>query len=57
MALVGSGVMVMFQFTLFLLVGSAIWAAGLAPAGMAGDELFPAYYALNDAQRKVSMPY
>ena len=32
-ALVGSGVMVIFQFTLFLLVGSAIWAAGLAPAG------------------------
>jgi hypothetical protein len=29
-ALVGSGVMVILQFTLFLLVGSAIWAAGLA---------------------------
>ena len=42
-ALVGSGVMVMVQFTLFLLVGSAIWAAGLAPAGMASDELFPAF--------------
>ena len=42
-ALVGSGVMVMLQFTLFLLVGSAIWAAGLAPAGTPSDQLFPAF--------------
>ena len=42
-ALVGSGVMVIFQFTLFLLVGSAIWAAGLAPANVPGDQLFPAF--------------
>jgi SSS family transporter len=42
-ALVGSGVMVIFQFALFLLVGSAIWAAGLAPAGASGDELFPSF--------------
>ena len=42
-ALVGSGVMVIFQFTLFLLVGSAIWAAGLAPDGVPGDQLFPAF--------------
>jgi Na+/proline symporter len=42
-ALVGSGVMVMFQFTLFLLVGVAIWSAGLAPAGVPGDELFPRF--------------
>ena len=42
-ALVGSGVMVMFQFTLFLMVGVAIWAAGLAPAGVPGDELFPRF--------------
>ena len=42
-ALVGSGVMVMFQFTLFLLVGSAIWAAGLAPADTPSDQLFPAF--------------
>ena len=41
MALVGSGVMVIFQFTLFLLVGIAIWAAGLAPEGVPGDQLFP----------------
>lgn len=42
-ALVGSGVMVIFQFTLFLLVGSAIWAAGLAPEKVPGDQLFPAF--------------
>jgi hypothetical protein len=35
--------MVMFQFTLFLLVGSAIWAAGLAPAETPSDQLFPAF--------------
>src|SRR6185295_5817677 len=43
LALVGSGVMVMLQFGLFLLVGSAIWAAGLAPSSMPGDELFPSF--------------
>jgi Na+/proline symporter len=42
-ALVGSGVMVILQFTLFLLVGSAIWAAGLAPEGVPGDQLFPSF--------------
>jgi SSS family solute:Na+ symporter len=42
-ALVGSGIMVMFQFTLFLLVGSAIWAAGLAPTATPGDQLFPQF--------------
>ena len=42
-ALVGSGVMVIFQFTLFLLVGVAIWAAGLAPGNVPGDQLFPAF--------------
>src|SRR6185312_14956799 len=43
MALIGSGVMVILQFALFLLVGSAIWAAGLAPSTMPGDELFPSF--------------
>jgi SSS family transporter len=42
-ALIGSGVMVILQFSLFLLVGSAIWAAGLAPAATPSDELFPAF--------------
>jgi SSS family transporter len=39
-ALIGSGLMVMFQFTLFLLVGVAIWAAGFAPDNLPGDQLF-----------------
>jgi solute:Na+ symporter, SSS family len=43
LALVGSGIMIIGQFSLFLLVGSAIWAAGLAPANVPGDELFPSF--------------
>ncbi|MEO8448925.1 MAG: sodium:solute symporter [Gemmatimonadota bacterium] len=42
-ALIGSGVVVILQFTLFLLIGSAIWAAGLAPAGELPDRLFPRF--------------
>ena len=42
-ALVGSGVLVIAQFTLFLLLGTALWAAGQAPAGLAGDEIFPRF--------------
>ena len=42
-ALAGSGVVVIFQFLLFLLVGSAIWAAGLAPEGMLPDAIFPTF--------------
>ncbi len=42
-ALIGSGVMVILQFTLFLLVGSAIWSAGLAPESLPGDQIFPAF--------------
>ncbi|HEX3274558.1 MAG TPA: hypothetical protein VHR43_06855, partial [Gemmatimonadales bacterium] len=42
-ALVGSGIMVIAQFSLFLLVGSAIWAAGLAPGEMASDNIFPSF--------------
>jgi SSS family solute:Na+ symporter len=42
-ALVGSGVVVILQFLLFLLVGSAIWAAGLAPEGTVADEIFPRF--------------
>src|SRR5262245_20018510 len=33
----------MFHFTLFLLVGVAIWAAGFAPADLPSDQLFPAF--------------
>jgi Na+/proline symporter len=35
--------MVIGQFSLFLLVGSAIWAAGLAPEEMASDNIFPSF--------------
>ncbi|HEX2249936.1 MAG TPA: sodium:solute symporter [Gemmatimonadales bacterium] len=42
-ALIGSGVVVILQFLLFLLVGSAIWAAGLAPEAIAADEIFPRF--------------
>jgi solute:Na+ symporter, SSS family len=42
-ALIGSGVVVILQFLLFLLVGSAIWAAGLAPATILADEIFPRF--------------
>ncbi len=42
-ALVGSGVMVVFQFLLFLMVGIAIWTAGLAPDDMAADTIFPRF--------------
>jgi Na+/proline symporter len=39
-ALVGSGIVVILQFALFLLVGTAIWAAGQAPDSVPGDALF-----------------
>lgn len=42
-ALVGSGVLVIAQFALFLAIGTALWAAGHAPAGQAGDTLFPQF--------------
>jgi SSS family transporter len=42
-ALIGSGVVVILQFLLFLLVGVAIWAAGLAPEGMPADQIFPRF--------------
>ena len=42
-ALVGSGFVVALQFLLFLLVGSAIWAAGFAPDSLPGDSVFPRF--------------
>jgi SSS family transporter len=42
-ALVGSGFVVLLQFTLFLAIGTALWAAGQAPAVLAGDQLFPRF--------------
>ncbi|MEO8199627.1 MAG: sodium:solute symporter [Gemmatimonadota bacterium] len=42
-ALIGSGVVVILQFLLFLLVGSAIAAAGLAPDSVPADQIFPRF--------------
>lgn len=42
-ALVGSGVVVFFQFLLFLMVGIAIWSAGFAPDTMASDRIFSSF--------------
>ncbi len=42
-ALVGSGLVVILQFALFLLVGVAIWSIGMAPDSMAGDQVFPRF--------------
>ncbi len=42
-ALVGSGVVVLLQFALFLLAGTAIWAAGQAPADLPADRIFPRF--------------
>jgi SSS family solute:Na+ symporter len=43
LALVGSGVVVIGQFALFLLVGAAMWAAFPAGRGLRGDEVFPRF--------------
>jgi solute:Na+ symporter, SSS family len=43
LALVGSGLVVILQFLLFLLVGTAIWSAGLAPDGTPADTIFPRF--------------
>jgi SSS family transporter len=42
-ALIGSGLVVILQFLLFLLVGQAIWAAGHAPESLAADQIFPRF--------------
>ncbi len=42
-ALVGSGVLVILQFALFLLVGTAMWAAGADDLSRSGDELYPRF--------------
>ena len=44
-ALIGSGIVVACEFTLFLLVGVAIWAAVPALRSAAGDEVFPTFVA------------
>jgi SSS family solute:Na+ symporter len=42
-ALVGSGILVIVQFALFLIVGTFIWAAGADNASLSGDEVFPSF--------------
>jgi Na+/proline symporter len=44
-ALVGSGLVVMAEFALFLLVGVAIWAADPTSRSAAGDAVFPTFAA------------
>ncbi|MGH7606930.1 MAG: sodium:solute symporter family transporter, partial [Gemmatimonadales bacterium] len=42
-ALIGSGVFVILQFALFLLVGTSLWLAGADRAGMAADAIYPTF--------------
>ena len=42
-ALIGSGVVVIAQFALFLLVGAAMWTAFPAGRALRGDEVFPRF--------------
>lgn len=42
-ALVGSGVLVIGQFALFLLLGTFLWAAGAGDGDIPGDEIFPRF--------------
>ncbi len=46
-ALVGSGVLVIAQFAVFLLVGTFLWAAGADDGTLASDELFPTFIVTN----------
>ena len=42
-ALVGSGVFIILQFALFLLVGTSLWLAGADQAGMRSDAIYPTF--------------
>src|SRR5438552_7711811 len=42
-ALVGSGVFIIVQFALFLLVGTSLWLAGADHPGMRGDAIYPTF--------------
>jgi solute:Na+ symporter, SSS family len=44
-ALIGSGIFIILQFALFLLVGTALWLAGAAPQGLPGDHIYPTFVA------------
>ena len=42
-ALIGSGVFIIGQFALFLLVGTSLWLAGADQPGMRGDAIYPTF--------------
>jgi Na+/proline symporter len=42
-ALIGSGVFVVVQFALFLLVGTSLWLAGADQAGLRSDAIYPRF--------------
>lgn len=42
-ALIGSGVFIIFQFTLFLLVGTSLWLAGAVRPELSGDQIYPTF--------------
>jgi SSS family solute:Na+ symporter len=42
-ALVGSGVFIVAQFTLFLLVGTSLWLAGADRPALSGDAIYPTF--------------
>lgn len=44
-ALIGSGVFIIFQFALFLLVGTSLWLAGAVRHGVPGDQIYPTFVA------------
>ena len=44
-ALIGSGVFIIFQFALFLLVGTGLWLTGAAHPGVASDQIYPTFVA------------
>ena len=43
LALIGSGIVVILQFLLFLMVGIGIWSAGLASTDIPADQIFPQF--------------
>jgi SSS family solute:Na+ symporter len=44
-ALIGSGIFIIFQFALFLLVGTSLWLTGAAHPGVASDQIYPTFVA------------
>jgi SSS family transporter len=42
-ALIGSGVFIIFQFALFLLVGTSLWLNGAAHSGVPSDQMYPMF--------------